>query len=330
MNISRLGVLLLCVTCADAALANETPPYIKRSPELSQVAARYSAWLKETGISSPAPGWEVNVLGLDAITCTGLSPQSASSALHEDGIDCTKPDVPQFILRLNFMHPEKIWHDADDGWAKLNDSFKDAHGVTLDERLIVKISHLLSIRSKDVRISMQTYCKRWLSQFHEGTVKKVWGEACMMAGSSTLITSGITQALRDSNIPSSSNSFGGNALTGELILRFLDADLGKKGAIIKRLNSDSNYAEATIERLRGEVIELQKYWERLQASFIISKKGNAHEVRLLLDGQYAAGINQPPLSAYSDMEPAHSKSLQLYADSILARLKAKLTAGESK
>ena len=120
---------------------NETPPYIKRSPELSQVAARYSAWLKKRlAFHLPRLDGEVNVLGLDAITCTGLSPQSASSALHEDGIDCTKPDVPQFILRLNFMHPEKIWHDADDGWAKLNDSFKDAHGVTLDERLIVKIS----------------------------------------------------------------------------------------------------------------------------------------------------------------------------------------------
>lgn len=162
-------------------------------------------------------------------------------------------------------------------------------------------------------------------------MKKVGGIACKMVGERTLITTGITQALKDSQVPSSSNSFGGRALTGELILRFLDAEFGNKGATVKRLHSDSNYAEANIEGLRGEVIEHQKNWEKLQASFFISEKDNAHEVRILLDGQYAAGINnQPPLSAYKDMEPTHSKSLQIYAASILSRLKTQLTTGELK
>lgn len=332
MNRFRLGFLLLFVFYASAPLANEMPPDIMRSPEqLQQVVERYSVWLKETGIASPALGWEVNVAGLAAISCADLSPEDANSVLHMYGIDCTKPDVPKYILRLNFKHPEKTWHKTEDGWGKLNESFRVAHGVDLDERLIIKISHLLSTRAQDIRISMETSCKSWQFQFYGGSVKRVMGHGCKMAEeNTTMITSGITQALKDSSVPSSSNSFGGRVLTGELVLRFLDAEFGKKGATVKRLGSDSNYVSVIVEGLRGEVIEQQKYWERLQAFFFISEKGNAQEVRLLLDGHYAAGMKQPPLSAYYDMEKTHSKSLQLYATSILERLKTQLATGELK
>lgn len=292
----RISFLLLCISYVGVALATDTPPYVNQSPELSKAASRYSDWLIDTGISSPASGWKIDVAGLDAISCVGLSQEIADNLKYHDGIDCAKPKptVPQYILRLKFTHPEEIWHDADDGWAKLNDTFRNAHGVTLDERLIAKISHLLSIRSQDVRISMQTYCRSWSSQFVGGIVEKLGGWECQMAGASTLITTGISQALKDTKIPSSSHSIGGTAITGELVLQFMDEEFRKKGANVKRLNSDSNYAEAIVERMRGEVIEQQKYWERLQVSIIISKKGDAHELRLLLDGQYAAGINQPP------------------------------------
>lgn len=323
-------VFLLAYPCVTALAAEEPPSYIKRTREYQEIAEQYSRWLTDSGMLSPADGWELKVQGLDGISCTGLLPKDAVTALYLDGIDCGRPFPPKYILRLTFMHPEKIWHDADDGWKRLNSSFKTAHGITLDERLLFKLSHMLQTRVGDVRISMETYCKSWQSQFIEDQVRQVSGEACMMAGASTLITKEVSKSLKDTSIPSSSRPINGIISNGDEIIKFLESKYKVEGAVVKKLSSEQNYAEVIIEGLRGKVIEQQKNWERLQVSFIVSANEKGQEVRLLLDGQYAAGLNQPPISGYSDMEPTYSKALQLYAASLLASLKDHVTTGVLK
>jgi hypothetical protein len=285
--------------------------------------------MRETGISSPASGWELSVQKIDSVSCETLYLEKIMTGLMIGGFSCDGPDAPTYILRLSFVHPEKSWHRADEGWAKINKRFKKVHGVDLNERLITKITHMLSISCDDLVVAMNTNCRDWVLRFVGGKVQTIWDSPCNMKDATKEIDKGIDRTLENSSEPSSNDVHEGR-LTGETVVAFMDEEYERIGATVKNLDSDSQYAEVIIEGIRGEVVEHQNYWERLQATFFIAEKRNTYEVRLLLDGQYAAGISQPPLSAYIDMEPSYATDLEVYAELVLTRLKNHLKSWRLK
>lgn len=321
--------LLLVVTLVSIAvwgLQSTADP--GNDPRLAALSADYGRWLTETGLSQPSTGWELKVGQLTPIDCSVLS-EEARVKMFFSGINCDSPNVPRYVLHISFKHPEKIWHNADVGWARINESFKQAHKITLDELLIFKLAHMLGEHANDVSISMDTYCKSWNLQRIKGEIRQVSGQTCKMAGESTLVTKDLLASAKNAIIGSAQTKLGARAVSGTIIARFLEAYFGEKKAVVKTVAVEDGYVEAFIENIRGEVISGKNFWERLQASIVLADKGPSIEIRLFLDGQFAAGLNPPPLTAFSDMEPTHSKELHIYAGAFLTSMKRYLE-GERK
>lgn len=311
----------LCLTFFMVALSEAVEESTTTDPRLSPVAAAYSNWLNMAGLSQPSNGWELKVEKLIEVRC---AEDGKKIEFHlGGGIDCRdrSSPVPHFILLIKFKHPDKIWHNAPDGWEVLNSQFYASKNVSLNERLLFKLSHLLDERIEAVRIHMQTYCIDWDLQSVQGEVRKVDGMSCKMVGERTLITKTLTAEAANAIANSSLTRVSEISFNGARIAEFFDRHFGPKNVAIKKVAIEDQYVEVILSGLRGEVIEGTKYWERLQSSVLVADRGDYFELRLLLDGQFAAGLNPPPITAFSDMEPVYSKSLQVYAGQLLASLK---------
>ncbi|MGH8504181.1 MAG: hypothetical protein ACREVE_17330 [Gammaproteobacteria bacterium] len=141
--------LAILLPCMHAAIAGEF-----KDLNVSTIKALYSDWLNRTGLSSPSTGWELEVRELVEVKCTEKG-NDVELLLELEGIDCqdSQSPIPQFILTIGFKHPERIWHNAPTGWQILNDQLKQSEGVSLNERLLFKLSHLLNSKVEATRIT---------------------------------------------------------------------------------------------------------------------------------------------------------------------------------
>lgn len=309
-----LPLLIAIVRVAAAEEPNTT------DLRLTAIAANFSQWLHNTGLSQPSDGWELKVDRL--IQCNKTRPFIELFSNFET-VACVDPllSEPLFILSLGFRHPEERWHEAKTGWGVLNSHFRASKGVSLDERLLFKLSHLLGVKADSVVISMHTHCIGWHLKAIGGEVREHDGFECFMVGGSTLITKELTVKAATSPPDSALTRMTKISIDGAQVTEFFDKHFGPKKTSIAKVAIEDHYVEVILSDLRGEVIEEKNYWERLQSSILVADRGEFIELRLLLDGWFAAGLNPPPITAFSDMEPVHSKSLQVYAGQLLSSLK---------
>lgn len=327
-----LGVFFFASIFHLFVLASEdSVPSINREIYYQEIAQQYSKWLSESGMSTPANGWRLNVEGVGEELLCPRVPVEAEGIYGKSFLikkDCSKISQKKHILRLSI-------NDDDyraGGWYRLNYDFRDLHGITIDERLLLKFSHMLSVPVDDVMVSMETRCLFWKFQFIENKIVNTESHICAMTTASEKISKNeISPFLKNAVVPISKDHFVGVfGLNGSAVINFLKSEFNNEGVNVKIIKYSEYYVEVIIEGLRGKIIDQQNNWERLEVMFIISPYAEGSEVRLVLDGRYAAGINRPSISSYSDMELIHSKELQLYASSLLTKLKIYFTSGDIK
>jgi hypothetical protein len=106
----------------------------------------------------------------------------------------------------------------------------------------------------------------------------------------------------------------GVAQAVERAVAFLTSKFHNRGTV-NFTERDAKRLEIVVTGLRGEVISGEHYWEKLKVDLIFSPDGNATTFYLIVDGDYATGVEgsaMPVDTAYSNMDNDYENDLHQY------------------
>ncbi|MFO1419638.1 MAG: hypothetical protein U1F59_01510 [Candidatus Competibacteraceae bacterium] len=304
-----LLLLLTLLTCllsywlAFSAAADEPTPEISEADLQRAKAAlpMFSAWLDDSGL-----GESLNIIRL-------------RRARHPD------PKVlPKVLwLELRWIRPADTREEALAGFDAFDTAVAKRYGGRIGEHLLFKLINItgtparlalvnISIKGTDIATYLDTN-GRLVTVDTEVRMVSARGELPKIVTVPTPTLSRIATAPMPSQLD-----------TGQ-ILELLDTHFSSRGGYFRRLEENSgHYVRFLVERLKGQVISDAKYWENLQGELYAV---SPDEVRLILDGKYAAGgIGESPPSqeGFSDMEPRFVQPLQRFTDELMMYIKSTL------
>ena len=109
-------------------------------------------------------------------------------------------------------------------------------------------------------------------------------------------------------------------LTTDQIENYMENKFSVPGVKFITSEKTENWISLVVKNIRNEVIDNEKYWERLQLFIFVSREANFDQVRLVLDGKYAAGLRAPSSLGYTDMEPKYVTNLSEYGNKLIQEL----------
>lgn len=77
--------------------------------------------------------------------------------------------------------------------------------------------------------------------------------------------------------------------------------------------------EATVDRMKNEILKGAGRWERLKIVLVAAPMDKEVSIVLNVDGQYAPGVGgrPPPLASYRDMEPHYYHELSVFTTKVM-------------
>jgi hypothetical protein len=105
-------------------------------------------------------------------------------------------------------------------------------------------------------------------------------------------------------------------------LTFLSQWFGTRGGVVTVVERDDNLLRVRIDRLVGEVIRQEKFWEYLKLNLIVIEDQRQTKLYLMNDGYYAPGVGNrvPPDSSFKSMEQNYYRDLTEYTDALATQI----------
>jgi hypothetical protein len=102
---------------------------------------------------------------------------------------------------------------------------------------------------------------------------------------------------------------------------YVAGHFAKRGADFAVKTRTEGTLAIRVEGIKGEILRDKQYWEHIEFYFAQVPLDQAKSnLLLIIDAQYASGINRPDQASYLDVQPQYSGSLQEYGSIFLTSL----------